>query len=163
MHTLLNVLRYVTTTGKDGQQLRAVTEEGIRIIEEAPELSYLTQIVIRLFEDRQDPEKFRCEISFTPGANNDIFIDRSPTVAPYKTINGNISCDDLLSCLSSAIVLGKELPPEEASAAQAASLDMSFADLHDLHLTDAPYSHGGEDSKPNFSKKDDVSKKRLEK
>ena len=108
MHTLLNVLRYVTTTGRDNKTIiRAVTDAGIRYIEEAPELSYLTQIVIRLFEDREEPSRFRCEIQFTPGANNDIFKDKSPTIAPYKTINGNISCDDLLSCLSSAIVIGK--------------------------------------------------------
>jgi glutathione synthase/RimK-type ligase-like ATP-grasp enzyme len=154
MHTLLNVLRFVTITNNEGKSVRAVSDAGLEVIAEAPELSYLTQVVIRLFEDNVEPDKFRCEISFTPGANNDIFIDKSPDVAAYKTINGNISCDDLLSCLSSAIVIGKELPPEEASAAQAASLDMSFADLHDLHLTDQPYSHGGEDSKPNFSKKE---------
>ena len=162
MHTLLNVLRYVTKTGKEDKQMRAVSDEGMRIIEDVPELSYLTQLVIRLFEDREEPNKFRCEISFTPGANNDIFTDKSPAVAPYQIINGNISCDDLLSCLSNAIVIGKELPPEEASAAQAASLDMSFTDLHDIHLIDAPYSHGGEDAKPNFSKKNSSTKERAD-
>ena len=116
----------------------------------------MTQIVIRLFEDREDHTKFRCEISFSTGSTTDIFTDKSPTVAPYKTINENINCDDLIACLTQAVVIGKELPPEEAvKTVQATFLDtstsISTAD-HDFHLAQ-PYTHGGEDSKTNFSKK----------
>lgn len=157
MHTLLNVLRHVKVKKEDGKEIRAISPEGLKIIEDVPELSYLTQIVIRLFEDREDHAKFRCEISFSPGASNDIFTDKSPKVASYKTINGNISCDDLIACLTQAVVIGKEMPPDEADkTVKAAFLDtstsISTAD-HDLHLTAQPYTQGGEDSKTNFSKK----------
>jgi inositol hexakisphosphate/diphosphoinositol-pentakisphosphate kinase len=157
MHTLLNVLRHVKVKKENGKEIRAISSEGLKIIEDVPELSYLTQIVIRLFEDREDHTKFRCEISFSPGSTTDIFTDKSPTVAPYKTINGNISCDDLIACLTQAVVIGKELPPEEADKTVKAefldtSTSVSTAD-HDLHLTAQPYTHGGEDSKTNFSKK----------
>jgi hypothetical protein len=67
LHTLLNVLRF---GGAEGQ--RILSENGIRIINEAPELCYLTQVVIRLFEDTRrnmtDPKRFRVEILFSPGA-----------------------------------------------------------------------------------------------
>ena len=104
MHTLLNVLRHAGPNGKN-----AISKHGSEILENIPELSYLTQIVIRLFEDRMDPTKFRCEISLSPGATSDIFEDKSPVVAPYVTLNKSISCEELLDCLSNAILVGKEL------------------------------------------------------
>jgi inositol hexakisphosphate/diphosphoinositol-pentakisphosphate kinase len=108
MHTLLNVLRHAGPHGNN-----AISKHGLEILENIPELSYLTQIVIRLFEDRIDPTKFRCEISLSPGATSDIFEDKSPVVAPYVTLNKSISCEELLDCLSNAILVGKELPYNE--------------------------------------------------
>ena len=54
LHTLLNVLRY-PGPGEDC----AISAEGLSMLDEVNELSYLTQIVLRLFVDRLDPRKFR--------------------------------------------------------------------------------------------------------
>lgn len=62
LHTLLNVLRYPS----DGKAC-AFSPEGLKLLDETQELSYLTQVIIRLFEDRIDPSKFRCEILLSPG------------------------------------------------------------------------------------------------
>ncbi len=49
-----------------------LSAKGIEIVSNAPELCYLTQIVIRLFENTSkevdDPKRFRIEIFFSPGA-----------------------------------------------------------------------------------------------
>ncbi len=54
LHTLLNVLRF---PGADEDC--AISSEGLRELDEVNELSYLTQIIIRLFVDRLEPTKFR--------------------------------------------------------------------------------------------------------
>ena len=48
----------------------ALSPEGLDLLDNVSELSYLTQVVIRLFEDSQQPGRLRCELSFSPGANN---------------------------------------------------------------------------------------------
>ena len=48
----------------------ALSSEGLELLDNVNELSYLTQVVIRLFEDSQQPGRLRCELSFSPGANN---------------------------------------------------------------------------------------------
>jgi hypothetical protein len=48
----------------------ALSSEGLELLDNVTELSYLTQVVIRLFEDSQQPGRLRCELSFSPGANN---------------------------------------------------------------------------------------------
>jgi inositol-hexakisphosphate/diphosphoinositol-pentakisphosphate 1-kinase len=50
-----------------------LSDEGIKILNTTPELCYLTQIVLRVFEDNRtemadDPRRFRVEILFSPGA-----------------------------------------------------------------------------------------------
>ena len=68
MHTMLNVLRF---GGMEGQPC-PLSKAGNKIISNTPELCYLTQIVLRLFEDSRrpadDPRRFRVEILFSPGA-----------------------------------------------------------------------------------------------
>lgn len=68
LHTMLNVLRF---GGMEGQTC-PLSVEGEHIISNTPELCYLTQIVLRLFEDSRrpsdDPRRFRVEIHFSPGA-----------------------------------------------------------------------------------------------
>lgn len=98
LHTLLNVLRYP----RDGQPC-AFSAEGLRAIEQAEELGYLTQVVFRLFEDRDDPSRFRCEVLFTTGATNDPFVDKSCNLAPYTILNRSISCEQMIQCLDNAI------------------------------------------------------------
>lgn len=73
MHTVLNVLRY----GSDDQRRLLLSEKGINIINSTPELCYLTQIIMRVFEDSRfelsDARRFRVEILFSPGATSTPF------------------------------------------------------------------------------------------
>ena len=70
LHTLLNVLRFPSS--KDSSVPSPLSKLGQEILANASELCYLTQVVIRLFEDTQklsdDPKRFRVEIWFSPGA-----------------------------------------------------------------------------------------------
>ena len=50
----------------------------------------------------------RCELTFSPGATNDPWTDKTNTLAPYVTINKSISCDKLLNCLDQGIMAGKD-------------------------------------------------------
>lgn len=67
IHGILNVLRY----GYSSSGLRAVTEDGMKALDEVPEYDYLSHILLRLFEndlyDINDPRRFRVELSFSPG------------------------------------------------------------------------------------------------
>ena len=160
MHTLLNVLKYAGTASSmlgmctKAEGVDAVSEEGKVLLADIPELSYCTQIVIRLFEERgetkEDASKFRCELCFTPGANNDIFVDKSAEISPYIVLNKDISCEELLSCLTKGIMIGKEMTPKEAIAKMKAAIEQDNLDVnkevHDAHLTDQPYTQGGEDA-----------------
>jgi len=71
LHTLLNVLRFASSD-PSSKATNPLSLKGIEIVSNAPELCYLTQIVIRLFEntskDENDPKRFRIEIFFSPGA-----------------------------------------------------------------------------------------------
>lgn len=100
LHTLLNVFRYSTSP-------QVICKEGLEQLDEVAELSYLTQIVIRLFEDRSDPCRFHCEMFLSPGitANDNL---QNPTVtAPYLTLCRNINCDDLVTSIRQAIDISK--------------------------------------------------------
>jgi len=70
LHTLLNVLRFPSS--KEDSVPSPLSKKGHEILANASELCYLTQVVIRLFEDTQkpsdDPKRFRVEIWFSPGA-----------------------------------------------------------------------------------------------
>lgn len=70
LHTLLNVLRFPSKA--PGARKSPLSRRGVSIISSAPELCYLTQVIIRLFEnkakDANDPKRFRIEILFSPGA-----------------------------------------------------------------------------------------------
>lgn len=67
---MLNVLRFASS--KEHSVPSPLSERGQKILAHAGELCYLTQVVIRLFEDTQkppeDPKRFRVEILFSPGA-----------------------------------------------------------------------------------------------
>lgn len=71
LHTLLNVLRFPSKA--PGAKKSPLSRRGVNIISSAPELCYLTQVIIRLFEnkakDTNDPKRFRIEILFSPGAS----------------------------------------------------------------------------------------------
>lgn len=74
LHTVLNVLRYnLKENDSNASTLKPLlSEKGVSILNGTNELCYLTQIVIRVFEDNRrdmmDPRRFRVEILFSPGA-----------------------------------------------------------------------------------------------
>ena len=75
LHTLLNVLRFAyddnSSSGFDCTS-PVLSPYGMNLLNESKEVCYLTQIVIRLFEDTgrrlNDPRRFRVEILFSGGA-----------------------------------------------------------------------------------------------
>jgi Histidine phosphatase superfamily (branch 2) len=81
LHTVLSVFRFAQceqNSNIGGKKRRKrhkhplLSERGMSIINGTPELCYLTQIVMRVFEDNRramdDPCRFRVEILFSPGA-----------------------------------------------------------------------------------------------
>lgn len=116
LHTMLNVLRF---GGCDGQK-SVLSEHGLKVLNEAPEFCYLTQILIRLFEDPRrdmdDPRRYRVEILFSPGATATPMhmaeLDRESDstrfdTAPLEMIGREgLTCQDIEECFSSAIVEG---------------------------------------------------------
>ena len=112
LHSLLNVLRY---PGEGHPS--AFSEQGIKFIEDTPELGYLTQIVFRLFESKSETtnHKFRVEILFSTGATNDPLVDKSASLKPYFALNSNIQIEDMISYLDTAILAGNEDVEEEDS------------------------------------------------
>jgi hypothetical protein len=111
LHTLLNVLRY---PGNDAKQI--ISGDVTNALESVAELSYMTQIVIRLFETEVfgTGPTYRCEISFSPGAVNEPVTDKSATLAPYMTLTKSIPGQDLVRLFSNA----KEKLNEQVAAVQ---------------------------------------------
>ena len=101
LYTLLNVLMYLPEEGA-----AVVSRRGMRVLDKTSELAYLTQISIRLFDIQSkgvdDPERFKCEISFSPGAATDPCTDKSGSVSPSVTLTKSINCSDLLRCFAEA-------------------------------------------------------------
>jgi len=104
LHTLLNVLRF-----PPNQQQCPLSYEGQKMINDTSELCYLTQVVIRLFEntkkDINDKFRFRVEILFSPGATNtplhmaemdrDLDNSRFDTHALELISNDHLTCKDI--------------------------------------------------------------------
>ncbi|KAL3914527.1 MAG: hypothetical protein SGILL_006070 [Bacillariaceae sp.] len=72
LHTMLNVLRFAATTPSDCCSSPVLSPAGMQFLNDTKEVCYLTQIVIRLFEDtsqsNDNPRRFRVEILFSAGA-----------------------------------------------------------------------------------------------
>lgn len=132
MHTLLNILRYnnipttihnpttdtinnliVNTNTTDTTTTNATTtnssnnsiicKEGLEIMDNISEISYLSQIVIRLFEDRLNPLNLHCELSFSPGAINNPIHNKSNEIAPYILIDKGIPYNALCNHLENTM------------------------------------------------------------
>jgi hypothetical protein len=82
IHTILNVLRYSTTSCSVGI-------DAMEQLEKITDVSYLSQIVIRLFENRYEPGKFSCELSFSPGSTFLSSIIAAPTITTTDEVNNN--------------------------------------------------------------------------
>jgi len=100
LHSILNVLKYPRNPERC-----AFSASGLSLLDEVRELSYLTQVVIRLYKSKDNPGKMRAEIYFSPGAVNDptTGLGRSALLAPYVLLNGDIDYEDLIGCLDDAI------------------------------------------------------------
>ncbi|GLD99008.1 hypothetical protein PINS_up007726 [Pythium insidiosum] len=108
LHTLLNVLRY----GRSDCPIKSpIGEEAKRWIEDIPELCYMTHFVVRVFERFQyaadDPQRFRLEISFSPGADQDPLsenVNKHLEVAPLKIISREgLNCQELVDYFADSI------------------------------------------------------------
>ena len=97
LHSLLNVLRFPSIAPSP------LSLKGQGIVASASELCYLTQVVIRLFEDNQKPadsaKRFRVEILFSPGRF-------APVNLPCKHF-----CSALISDITSILLLGATATP----------------------------------------------------
>jgi Histidine phosphatase superfamily (branch 2) len=117
LHTVLNTLRFGHYDGCKS----LLSERGLAIVNATPELCYLTQIVMRVFEDSRrdinDPRRFRVELHFSPGATatpfhmgeNDRETDNSRfDTAPLQMIGReDLTCQEVEDFLGSAITAGR--------------------------------------------------------
>jgi inositol hexakisphosphate/diphosphoinositol-pentakisphosphate kinase len=123
LHTLLNVLRFT----KDPSNC-VITDEGKLIVATCPELSYLTQIVFRLYENKTTGE-FRVAIDFSPGATDDPRGDSASKIEAYQTLQDGCSVDSLITCLKKAIAAVEDEGPEYfRSSSVASGADASVED-----------------------------------
>jgi len=116
LHTLLNIMRFSPSSEK-----RLISDKGADLIGAAPELCYLTQIIIRLFEntekDANDPKRFRIEILFSPGATatpshmselkRDLDSSRFDTEALQIISKDNLTCKEVEDYFNKSIEDGK--------------------------------------------------------
>jgi hypothetical protein len=117
LHTVLNTFRYANF----GSMKPILSEHGISIINATPELCYLTQIVIRVFEDNRrdmkDPRRFRIEILFSPGATStplqlhELTRDEDASrfdTAPLQLIGRDgLTCQEMEDFFEQAIMAGR--------------------------------------------------------
>jgi hypothetical protein len=109
LHTILNVFRYPKPNSP-----YAFGKEAMEKLEEITNVSYLSQIVIRLFEDRVERGKFSCELSFSSGSTQHdpavmttttLPLDSPYLLAPYVYLDKSLDLFQLLGCLDDAIEL----------------------------------------------------------
>jgi inositol hexakisphosphate/diphosphoinositol-pentakisphosphate kinase len=120
LHTMLNVLRFAGKNDDDDTSRPVLSDDGMEFISNTRELCYLTQIVIRLFEDTsrvmEDPRRFRVEILFSPGAcatplhmheaNRDRDTTRLDTEPLQVVGRGDLTCQEIEEFFGSAILEG---------------------------------------------------------
>lgn len=137
LHTVLNILRYAKTNSQ-----HSLSKEALDTLEDITDVSYLSQIIIRLFQDRFDNSKYNAEIAFSSGTADDC--DKS-AIAPYVTIEKSIPLDKLMGLLDESIDLYQSsreerlLAEEEAndtSPIEAAQEQMAMEEEAALHTPD---------------------------
>ena len=143
LYTLLNVLMFPPRNTNS-----ILSPEGQRVIDNTKELSYLSQISFRLFDNRSkcdgDPTKYRCEILFSAGACADPTLQQSMYLAPMVSLNRNISCDDLIQSLNLAIA--------ESSRSSASTDGLPVTPTGDLrgHIPPQIHARSDGDTKSRF-------------
>lgn len=143
LHTLLNVLCYPPPNSQPSIS-SVLSERGLEIIHNARELCYLTQIVLRLFEDSQrdlgDPRRFRVEILFSPGATatplhmHEMYREHDSTrfdTAPLQMIGKeDLTCKELEDYFDAAIMEGANDDEDEDDGG--VDIDLSDAGMNNL-------------------------------
>uniref|UniRef100_M4BKI9 Inositol hexakisphosphate and diphosphoinositol-pentakisphosphate kinase n=1 Tax=Hyaloperonospora arabidopsidis (strain Emoy2) TaxID=559515 RepID=M4BKI9_HYAAE len=133
LHSLLNVLRY----GRDECTIKSpIGEESRKWIEDIPELCYMTHFVVRVFERIQhsleDPQRFRVEISVSPGADQDPLVsdpEKQIKVAPLKIISREgLTCQELVDYVTDCIGYAEENEVKEMISQTVASKCHGSAD-----------------------------------
>jgi hypothetical protein len=150
LHTMLNVLRFAGIEGKRP----VLSKDGIDVINNTRELCYLTQIVIRLFEDTgrnmDDPRRFRVEILFSPGAtatplhiqksNRDVDTSRFDTDPLVAVGRDGLTCKEVEDFFGSAILEGRKHKEDEQFdvASYSTHYDVASTSTSDLFKQKAP-------------------------
>eukprot|EP00981_Chlorochromonas_danica_P011249 scaffold3825_cov179-Ochromonas_danica.AAC.6 len=111
LHTVLNILRYPKPDSKF-----ALSKEAEEVLENITDVSYLSQIIIRLFQDRNDGNNYSCEIAFSSGTSTDVLHDRHNSIAPYVIIEKSASLDLVMGLLDESIDLYRSTKEERGSA-----------------------------------------------
>ena len=148
LHTLLNVLRFAAGESGGDALSSMLSPDGIEYINNTRELCYLTQIVIRLFEDvsrpMDDPRRFRAEILFSPGATatplhmdeaiRDADATRYDTTPLEHVARVGLTCTELEDYFATAICEGRKNKDDDgidvASASTATSWKKSDSNPH---------------------------------
>lgn len=117
MHSLLNVLRFSNIRHSEEWN------NSMAKLSATSELDYLTHIVFRLYErfdvDPGNPERFRIELLFSPGA---VKITEAPTdthvapVPPAMTLNSNITLQEMEEVLSSVTTYCSQVVKSEKTS-----------------------------------------------
>jgi len=118
LHTVLNTFRFANPD----DSVSLLSEEGTEILNNTPELCYLTQVVMRVFEDSRpemanDERRFRVEILFSPGATATPFhmseMDRDNDASRFDTAplqmigREGLSCQEVEDFFELAIMEGQ--------------------------------------------------------
>lgn len=120
LHSLLNVLRY----GREECPIKSpIGEEARKWVEDIPELCYMTHFALRVFERVQfplnDPQRFRVEISVSPGADQDPLTsdpEKQLEVAPLKIISREgLTCQELVDYVADCIAYAEQNEIKEIS------------------------------------------------
>lgn len=148
LHTVLNTLRFPNPdhhrvgvgSASTDQSSSLLSEEGIRILNATPELCYLTQIVIRVFEDNRsemadDPRRFRTEIWFSPGATatpmhleeqcREQDVSRFDTAPLQRIGKEGLTCQEIEAFFEMAIAEGQMEEEDEETEFGGDGLDSS--------------------------------------
>jgi inositol hexakisphosphate/diphosphoinositol-pentakisphosphate kinase len=100
LHTILNVFRFPKPDSPF-----SLSKESLDILNNITSVSYLSQFVIRLFEDRRDPNKYHCELLFSGGVTEDPVNDKTNAITPYISFTKSVDLGQLLGCLNDIVEL----------------------------------------------------------
>ncbi|RYG68348.1 histidine-type phosphatase [archaeon] len=147
LHTVLNVLRCAKPNSP-----YSLSKEGLEALEQITDVSYLSQIIIRLFQDRFDSEKYACEIIFSSGTSNEITGEKRGDIAQYVVLEKSIALQQLMGLLGESIDLYQSTREERLMAegeSQQVVVPENPLDAPMENVTDVQETHTPEAIDPN--------------